>query len=146
MRWFISVALLATGSILAATHWTLRRRLRVAIVDGTSMTPTLGDRDRVLVRRIRPWQVRRGDVALAELAGIRSPRWILKRVAALPGDPAPVGLPGRRVPVGMLVLLGDNADGSVDSRDFGYVPQEWIFGVVVRRLPVAGGAGRTGRP
>jgi len=32
------------------------------------------------------------------------------------------------------VLLGDNAQASADSRDFGYVPAERLFGIIVRRI------------
>lgn len=102
--------------------------LRVAVVSGPSMAPTLRDGDRVLVRRTRPSALRRGDVVLVELpAG-----WIVKRIAALPGDPAPAG---DRVPPGHVLLLGDNPLWSVDSRDFGYVPTAHVFGVAIRRLP-----------
>jgi hypothetical protein len=58
-------------------------------------------------RRYRDGQ-RRGDVALVALPDGSGMRWILKRVAALPGDPALAGLAGPHVPAGMLVLLGDN--------------------------------------
>lgn len=122
--------------ILLASAGALATRLRIAIINGSSMRPTLDDGDRVLVRRIRAGAVRCGDVVLVARAGPETD-WIVKRVAALPGDPAPAGLPGSRVPVGMLVLLGDNPPHSADSRDFGYVPAERLFGVVIRRLPPA---------
>jgi signal peptidase I len=122
---------------LAVAGWMgwLVARLRIAVVDGPSMAPTLRDRDRVLVLRTRPPNVHRGDVVVVAQRTRSGSRWIVKRVAALPGDPAPAGLPGPRVPPGMLVLLGDNPQWSVDSRDFGYVPVERVFGVAVRRLP-----------
>jgi signal peptidase I len=107
---------------------------RIAIVTGPSMAPTFLDGDRVLVRRTRPAAVRRGDVALVALPTGNGTGWVVKRVAALPGDPAPPDLPGPHVPPGMLVLLGDNPPASIDSRDFGYVPIERLFGVVVRKL------------
>ena len=94
--------------------------IRIAVVNGRSMTPTLRDGDRVLVRRRRT--VHRGDVALVAMPS----GWILKRVAGLPGDAG--------VPPGTVYLLGDNAGFSVDSRDFGCVPAAWVYGVVVRRL------------
>ena len=94
--------------------------IRIAVVDGFSMAPTLRDGDRVLVRRTR--KVRRQDIALIAMpAG-----WILKRVAGLPGDAG--------VPPGTYYVLGDNTDASMDSRDFGCVPAAWVYGVVVRRL------------
>jgi signal peptidase I len=94
--------------------------IRLAVVDGLSMAPTLHDGDRVLVRRTR--KVRRRDIVLIAMpAG-----WILKRVAGLPGDAG--------VPPDAYYVLGDNADASIDSREFGCVPAAWIYGVVVRRL------------
>jgi signal peptidase I len=36
------------------------------------------------------------------------------------------------VPAGSLVVLGDNADESYDSRHFGYVRASSVLGVVVR--------------
>lgn len=94
--------------------------IRVAVVDGLSMAPALRDGDRVLVRRTR--KVRRRDIAL-----IAMPEgWILKRVAGVPGDAG--------VPPGAYYVLGDNADASIDSREFGCVPAAWVYGVVVRRM------------
>lgn len=55
------------------------------------------------------------------MVGRRS--WMIKRVAAVPGDarpadslPASAGPPGRLVPPGRFVVLGDNAAWSHDSR------------------------------
>jgi signal peptidase I len=114
------------------------------------MAPALADGDRVLVRRVPAGALRRGDVALvaAEPTGRASTRGrLIKRVAALPGDPLPAGVApgpgGGRVPAGTLVLLGDNPDGSVDSRDFGCVPAGRVFGRVVRRLSATAGNAAT---
>ncbi|MGW5260837.1 S26 family signal peptidase [Microbispora sp. NPDC004025] len=69
---------------------------------------------------------------------------IVKRVAAVPGDPVPDAVPRRAgetlVPAGCLVLLGDNPDESVDSRHFGYVPANSMVGKVIR--PLSGAIGR----
>lgn len=71
---------------------------------------------------------------LAGQAGWTGTGWVIKRIAALPGDPAPPGLAGPAVPAGMVALLGDNPPQSLDSRDFGYVPVDRLYGVVVRKL------------
>ncbi|MEV5824728.1 S26 family signal peptidase [Spirillospora sp. NPDC052242] len=137
----------AVAAALAALGWA-RGRLVVVTVGGTSMTPTLHDGDRVLVRRRPLHRVRRGDVVVLEpppdgtrLPGPPGPdgrNWNVKRVAALPGDPLPPGVPGPdgTVPAGALAVLGDNPD-SVDSRHRGPYPGDRLLGVVVRRLSVS---------
>src|SRR5262245_65119969 len=121
-----------------------------------SMFPTYLAGDRVLVRRTRIGQLRVGQVVVFELpdesGGWTADRrpyaardgWMIKRVAALPGDgwpdsALPAGSPCEapdyaRVPVGRLVVTGDNAAVSRDSRTFGYVPADRLLGVVIRQL------------
>jgi signal peptidase I len=122
----------------------LRRRLVVVTVAGQSMRPTYLSGDRVLVRRVSGDAVQRGQVVVfAEPDGHAvGPRgWMIKRVVAAPGDPFPRRLeprladrPEGQVPADRLVVLGDNPNGSYDSRTFGYVPGGQVLGVVVRRL------------
>jgi signal peptidase I len=105
--------------------------------------------DRVLVRRVAGETRRHGEVVVVEEpgpcwpgdpTGARSSRWVVKRVAAVPGDPEPPFLPAwaRRpsgiVAPGYLVLLGDNAELSRDSRHFGAVRADRVLGVALRRL------------
>jgi signal peptidase I len=68
-------------------------------------------------------------------------QWVIKRVAAVPGEPRPgncppasADSPERLVPAGKLVLLGDNPAWSYDSREFGYFPSDRLLGVVVLRV------------
>jgi signal peptidase I len=133
----------------------VRRRLAVVEVSGPSMEPVLSSGDRVLVRRARLSELRPGLVVVVEMPRVnadgpplppgRPPgqrEWLIKRVAALPGDPVPAGVPspepgpGHRgvVPPGMFVLLGDNARWSHDSRVIGCVPAERLLGVMIRPL------------
>lgn len=131
----------------------LRQRFVIVTVNGDSMMPTLAPSDRVLVRRARLSRLRRGQVAVVEAPGadgdwstpVRGPaahrHWMIKRVAAVPGDPLPAGcpsetagLPRQLVPPGKLVLLGDNAASSHDSRHIGYLPGERLLGIAVRRI------------
>jgi hypothetical protein len=63
---------------------------------------------------------------------------MIKRVAALPGDPLPPTVaaplcaePAATVPAGFLILLGDNAAESIDSRTMGLVPTDRVLGVLL---------------
>jgi signal peptidase I len=92
-------------------------------------------------------------VALVDLPGALRPvpagvgpadalreRRVIKRVAASAGErtPRPVAAADPVVPPGHLVLLGDNPDGSGDSRQYGFVPAAAVVGVVVRPLAAGG--------
>jgi signal peptidase I len=141
-----SVAVAAVLAALGAgVVITVRRHLLVIHVVGDSMAPVYASRDRLLVRRTR--RLRVGDVVIAHHreggrrdAGSEplATTWLVKRLAALPGDPVPrpvVPAVGehRNVPAGMAVLLGERPD-SADSRSWGFVPLDDIAGVVLRRL------------
>ncbi|MEV5210047.1 S24/S26 family peptidase [Micromonospora sp. NPDC053740] len=80
---------------------------------GHSMVPSLAHGDRVLVRRT--WRFRTGGIVVAHhqeggrrtAAGSGASAWLVKRLAALPGDGIPeavapaVGGGVRRVPAGI---------------------------------------------
>ncbi|GGL37686.1 S26 family signal peptidase [Planomonospora parontospora] len=168
LPWPVLVPLLAVTAAAAAVLVWVRRNLLAVRVRGGSMRPSYREGDRVLVRRVTAGRLRAGDVVVADafafsgvLFGAPSGRhaapapgadavrgqasgpgtrtdWMIKRVAAVPGDPRPVSVPARAgetaVPDGCLVLLGDNADRSLDSRHFGYAPAEGVVGRVVRLL------------
>jgi signal peptidase I len=106
----------------------------VVQVSGPSMLPTLRDGDRVLVRRVPGSAVRTGQIVV--LAGPGSLGLLIKRVAAVPGEPTPRYVPGAPavVPDGTLVLLSDNRLGGVDSRTVGLFPTAGLAGVVRRFL------------
>lgn len=148
----------AVATLALAASALMGRRLVVVRVRGASMEPTYRDGDRVLVRRRGRIEV--GGVVVMEQPGrhmtwaaapvtgtagaaeIAERGWLIKRVAAVPGDPAPragiaalTRVAGDRVPAGRLVLLGDNPRVSVDSRRMGYFPRARILGTVLRTLP-----------
>jgi signal peptidase I len=151
-----TICLSATGGLAVAVLGVLlvRRRLAVVEVAGPSMQPTLSSGDRVLVRRVGMSELRPGLIVVVERprpnggwAGSppgwppRQREWLIKRVAALPGDrrPADVPSPGSdpddgMVPPGMFVVLGDNVAWSHDSRVIGCVPAERLLGVMIRPL------------
>ncbi|MEV0659793.1 S26 family signal peptidase [Actinomadura luteofluorescens] len=162
MTWLAAAGgvLLAAGAL---TGW-VRRRYLVATVDGPSMEPALHSGDRLLVRRSRrvragqivvvrirpptldaPLPDDPGPGPDEEIPFVRDdPDGLLyvKRAVAVAGDPVPVDrVPSLRetrqatVPPGALVVLGDNAATSWDSRDYGFVRADQFIGVAVRRLP-----------
>jgi signal peptidase I len=130
----------------AGVAW-LRRNWAVITVVGPSMEPTLHEGDRVAVRRTSGTLVSSGDVVVVRRpsgkpgwpetpAGTEDDRRMVKRVAAVGGEPVPDGVPmdDAVVPHGQLVLLGDNLAASFDSRMAGYFPTTFVYGRVVRRM------------
>ena len=107
-------------------------------VKGQSMAPTLLPGDHLLVRPVR--RLRRGDMVV-----VRDPdaedRWVVKRVAALPGETVTIGDQTLHAGDG-LVVLGDNAAQSTDSRVYGAVPTGDVHGRVWYRYAPAARAGR----
>jgi signal peptidase I len=137
--------------VAAATSvvvWRLRRGWAVVTVEGSSMEPTFHHGDRVVVRRTPPFAVSSSDVVVIEqhvvdhawhngpVRVLDGRRWMIKRVGAVAGEPVPAGIPvpDAIVPEGSIVLLGDNADASYDSRMAGYFPVGRLLGGVVRRM------------
>lgn len=151
MMWIVAAA----AALAAVTAW-LRRRYVVIDVDGPSMRPTLDPGDRVLVRRRSLRHIRAGDIVVVENAARRragdapgagrgrgpsARAWVIKRAAAVPGDPVPASLAaavsapaGSPVPDGRLLVLGDNTTASHDSRHYGYRFGSDVLGIVVRHL------------
>ncbi|MDF8263943.1 S26 family signal peptidase [Luteipulveratus flavus] len=146
----VTAGVVGGASVAALTCW-LRTRLMVVSVTGRSMEPALTASDRVLVARRRPARLRIGDVVVLapsddarRLDGgdgspeARTASWLVKRVAALPGDELPTRVPGRgdsvRVPAGHVVVLGDNESVSYDSRQMGPIGFHQLRGVVLRQL------------
>ena len=129
-----AAALVVAAVALAA----LRRRLALVDVRGDSMAPTFRDGDRLLALRRRGRDCARDDVVVFTAPGRPTePALLVKRVAAVAGDPAPAWLgaaPDERVPEGHVAVSGDTGR-SRDSRHFGYVRADRVTGVVVARLP-----------
>lgn len=135
----IPAALLA---LCGAATAVARRLLALITVQGTSMSPTFADGDRILIRlshgtdggRLRP-----GAVVVfrnPRPAGAADPRWLVKRVAALEGAPVPPDIRPATgghavVPEGCFLVRGDNPT-SLDSRRFGYVARRDVLGVALR--------------
>lgn len=123
-------------------------------VEGTSMLPRLEDQDRLFINKFAYQfeKVRHGDVVVFYYPRDHSKSYI-KRVIALPGDRLAIdhgvvtvngnvlrepyvperfqddrSLPPEIIPGGEYFVMGDHRSISSDSRDFGPVPRELIYG------------------
>lgn len=154
--WTVVLSAVALTVVTVAGLVMARRQLIVIEITGPSMQPTYRPGDRVLVRRRAGRQVRRGSVVVlpeppssgwpdvavdpsARGAALSGTRWVIKRVAAVPGDPVPESVRpvvryAERVPPGHLVVLGDS-ERSADSRLWGFAPVDLVLGSVVRSMP-----------
>jgi len=130
--------------------------LQIMRVASGSMTPTIAVGDLVVVERSH------GPVRRMDVVAMKDPHGgppLVKRAVALGGDSVGIeagvlGVNGAKVcerpvdppriegvyfgpvpvPAGHLFLLGDERNGSVDSRDFGPLPNSALIGRVQVRL------------
>jgi signal peptidase I len=114
--------------VAAGAEWWRRRRPFLVAVEGESMSPALRRGEYLVAVRPSPRRLRRGAMVVVERPG--SPGFeLVKRLAAVPGDPAG----GRVLGPGEYWVLGDNPGLSTDSRSFGPVGTAAVLGVVLVR-------------
>jgi signal peptidase I len=120
-RYLLRVASRVPG-IYGTLAFFVARRITVR---GRSMAPALLPGERLLFDRLA--YVRRrphpGDVVVVAYP-LRPELRIVKRLAGVPGD----SLGGRTLARGEYWVLGDNADESTDSREFGPVRRRDLLG------------------
>ena len=110
----------------------------VSSTEGPSMQPTFYTGDIVIVSRVAYWfnEPEQGDIVMAIDKDGTS---VVKRIARVPGDATYLSKTGKSltIPNGRYYLLGDNAKESYDSRYYGCLPREQIFGKVVYTFKVS---------
>ena len=130
--------------------------VRLLEVRGASMTPGISDGDNVLVlTRLKSFS--RGSIIVMH-SPISPPPMVLRRIIALPGDAVEIRK-GRvlindadieepyvsaeqnqrqrdmapiRIPDRSYFVMADNRDGAYDSRDWGLVSDQQIYGKLLR--------------
>lgn len=130
----------------------LRHFVRIGLTTGSSMEPTISDRQPILVHRFFIPKI--NDLVVFKNRS-HGPKRLLKRIVALEGDmvkfrfsrlyvngqlvkePYLKELMRYRitddlvVPKNHVYVLGDNRNNSMDSRQLGPIPKKDVIGVVV---------------
>lgn len=155
------VYMLAFAMVMVALCFILF--FRTVSVDGSSMYPTLHDKDRILLTAYYP-EPKYGDIVVTCRPSDVMPDTLIKRVIAVGGqtvdmdfeqgivyvdgvalDEPYINRPFTdredfkgeiTVPEGYVFIMGDNRNESTDSRDnrVGFMPEDYIMGKALIRL------------
>lgn len=132
-HWYFYLALWLLGSVLVSGgvyDYVKNNVIEAYKIVTPSMEPAVlrGDHilaDKTAFKRIAP---KKGDIVLLVYPDDRS-KVLIRRIAGLPGDAITMENGAReQVPHGMIYVLGSNAGRSIDSREFGFVPQKDLIG------------------
>ena len=145
--WDLVVAVVVSAFIIFFVY-------QPVVVEGTSMLPVLEDQDRLIISKLayRVGEIHRGDVVVFLYPHDHQKSYI-KRVIALPGDDLKIdhgqvyvngvsvkepyvpkrfeddrSQPEMTVPAHEYFVMGDHRSISSDSREFGPVDRELIYG------------------
>jgi signal peptidase I len=134
-RWYFYLATWLLGCILVSgsVYDHIKKNIVEAYkIVGTSMAPVVlrGDRvfaDKTAYRRMPP---HKGDIIVFVYPDDRS-KIFIRRIEGLPGEVITL-TNGKKeqVPHGMIYVLGENKEQSIDSRDFGFIPLRDVIGKV----------------
>lgn len=157
----VVLLIILSVTMLLIMRGQLQKRYSVHTISGTSMIPTLTEKDQVLVKK--KTQIQRYDIIAFSVD--KEEGMFVKRVIGLPGDSMfvrndrmvlDIGEQGdfettntyhlsptvadefqtlNKIPEDVYFVIGDHVDVSKDSRTFGFVHRKSIEGTVQFRFP-----------
>lgn len=159
-HWSRAAVMILTMAVLGIAVLARSEDVRPLRIVSGSMAPVVEPGDWVIVRDVEAASVESGDIVLFRHPYGSDGRAI-KRIAAVAGDQVVVDASGvtvngrmarnhsqsgtqarpldEIVPAGSVFVMGDNTEASIDSRHFGYVPENEIVGEVMLAIPGATG-------
>jgi len=144
-----SIFLPGSFFILILLIWGVNHFLLLARVEGDSMLPTL-EKDQLIWVQKQIRQIKKGDILI--FPNPENQKLLIKRCLLTPGEKLEFedtwlltdrgkyyltrGQQARlqaytSIPDAEFLMLGDNAFHSIDSRDFGFIPEDRIIGKVL---------------